>query len=139
MYHIRLYHQILSDHGVFYPQALYNNLIFELTLAPASQVVKGSDPTNLKYKLTNIQLEYEMICSKTKNEHLLQGQEFAYDHVTCAKVVPLKKDSGTRINITVNIQRRSLKAILLLHGSPNMLYNNRIEGKDIGKRLTASL
>jgi len=105
MYHIRLYHQILSDHGVFYCQALFNNLIFELTLAPASQVVKGSDPTNLKYKLTNIQLEYEMICSKTKNKHLLQGQELAYDDVTCAKVVPLKKDSGTRISITVNVQR----------------------------------
>ena len=39
--------------------------VFERSLAPASQVVKGSDPTNLKYKLTNIQLEHEMICSKT--------------------------------------------------------------------------
>ena len=65
MYHIMLDHQILSDHGIFYPQALYNDVIFERPLAPASQVVKGSDPTNLKYKLTNIQLEYEMICSKT--------------------------------------------------------------------------
>jgi len=55
-YHIRLDH-VLADPGVFYPQALYNDLVFELTLAPASQVVKGSDPTKLKYKLTNIQLE----------------------------------------------------------------------------------
>jgi len=37
--------------------------MFEVTLALASQVVKGSDPTKLKYKLTNIQLEYEMIHS----------------------------------------------------------------------------
>ena len=65
MYHIMLDHQILSDHGIFYPQALYNDLVFERPLAPASQVVKGSDPTNVKYMLTNIQLEYEMICSKT--------------------------------------------------------------------------
>jgi len=63
-YRISLDHQILSDHGVFYPQALYNDLVFELTLAPASQVVKGSDTTKLKYKLTNIQLEYQMIRSK---------------------------------------------------------------------------
>jgi len=35
--------------------------LFEVTLAPANQVVKGSDTTKLKYKLTNIQLEYEMI------------------------------------------------------------------------------
>ena len=40
-YCIRLYYQILTDHGVFYPQSLYNDLIFELTLAAAQQVVKG--------------------------------------------------------------------------------------------------
>ena len=34
-YRINLDHPILTDHGVFYPQALYNNLVFELTLAPA--------------------------------------------------------------------------------------------------------
>jgi len=32
-YHIRLDHQILTDHGVFYPRALYNNLTFDITLA----------------------------------------------------------------------------------------------------------
>ena len=46
-YRIRLDHQILNDHGTFYPQALYNDLVFELTLAPASQVVRGSDKTKL--------------------------------------------------------------------------------------------
>ena len=38
-YRINLDHPILTDHGVFYPQALYNDLVFELTLAPADQVV----------------------------------------------------------------------------------------------------
>ena len=42
-YRINLDHQILSDHGVFYPQALFIDLTFEVTLAPASQVVKGSE------------------------------------------------------------------------------------------------
>ena len=60
-YRINLDHQILTDHSVFYPQALYSDLVFEVTLAPASQVVRGSDTTKLKYKLKNIQLEYEMI------------------------------------------------------------------------------
>ena len=46
-YRIRLYHEILTDHDVCYPQALYNNLIFELTLAAAKQVVKGSDVNKL--------------------------------------------------------------------------------------------
>jgi len=45
-YCIRLDHDILTDHGVFYPQALCNDLVFEFSLVPASRVVKGSDPTN---------------------------------------------------------------------------------------------
>ena len=63
-YRINLDHQIMPDHSVFYPQALYTDLVFELVLAPANKVVKGSDGTKLKYKLTNIQLEYEMIRSE---------------------------------------------------------------------------
>ena len=63
-YRINLDHQILTDHGSFYPQALYNDLLFELSLDPASQVVRGSDASKLVYKLTNIQLEYEVIRSK---------------------------------------------------------------------------
>ena len=62
-YRINLDHQILTDHGVFYSQALYTDLVFELVLAPAEQVVKGSDKIKLQYKLKNIQLEYEMVCS----------------------------------------------------------------------------
>ena len=80
-YRINLDHPILTDHGVFYPQALYNDLVFELTLAPASQVVKGSDPAKLGYKLENIELEYEVIRSKTLAEETVStyasGKEFA--------------------------------------------------------------
>ena len=83
-YRINLDHQILTDHGIFYPKVpLYNDLVFELTLASAKQVVKGSDPTKLVYKLTNIQLEYEMIQSKTLADEAsivyTTGQEFLYD------------------------------------------------------------
>jgi len=74
------------------------------------------------------------------------------------KEVAFKRDTDTRINIKVNAQRRSLKALLLLfvepytagdrdsekfifpdltkvsvtvNRTPNMLYNNGIEGKDL--------
>ena len=161
-YRINLDHQILTDHGIFYPQALYNDLIFEVALAPESQVVKGSDPTKLKYKLTNIQLEYEMIHSNYFAEEAesvyKSGKEFAYDHVSRAKVVPINRGTDSRINIKVDAQRRSMKGVLLLfvepyvagardsekyifpdlkkisvtvNGSPNMLYNNGIESQDI--------
>ena len=121
-YYINLDHQILTDHGVFYPQALYNDLVFEVTLAPESQVVKGSDTTKLKYKLTNIQLEYEMIHSKKLAEEAESvytfGKEFAYDHVSRAKVVPIARNKDTRINIKVDAQGRSMKGILLLFVEP---------------------
>ena len=168
-YHINLDHEILTDHGVFYPQALYNDLVFELTLAPANQVVKGGNATKLKYKLTNIQLEYEMICDTPTNKWketlgdeaammYTTGKAFLYDHVTRDKVVSVAKNSDSRINIKVNAQRQSMKGLLLLfvepytagmrdsekyvfpdikkvsvtiNGSPNMLYNNGIEARDI--------
>ena len=38
-YHIRLEHDILVDHGVFYPQALYNDLVFEIT--PCTSFTSG--------------------------------------------------------------------------------------------------
>ena len=161
-YRIRLDHEILTDHGVFYPQALYDDLVFELTLSEAAQVVKGSDPTKLKYKLTNIQLEYDMLHSeqlaKEAESAYSSGKEFAYDHVHREKVIPIAKGSDTRLNIKVNAQRRSLKAILLLftepytagardsekyvfpdlkkvqvtiNGSPNMIYNNGLVAEDL--------
>ena len=159
-YRINLDHQILTDHGVFYPQALYTDPVFELILAPAEQVVKGSDASKLKYKLTNIQLEYEMIRSEDLADmatSLYQnGKEILYDHVSRGN--KLRVDSSAElINIKVDSQRRSMKGILLLfvepytagtrdsekygfpeldkvsvtiNGSPNMLYNNGIERED---------
>lgn len=53
-YRIPLDHEILLDHGVFYQCALSDELVFEITLASANVVVKGSDATKLAYELTNI-------------------------------------------------------------------------------------
>ena len=96
----------MTDHGVFYPQALYNDLIFELTLAAAHQVVKGSDVNKLVLKLINIQLEYEIIRSKTLADEATSayssGKEFAYDHVMREEVVSFAKGTDVRPNIRVN-------------------------------------
>ena len=121
-YRIRLDHQTLNDHGTFYPQALFNDLVFELVLAPASQVVRGSDPSKLKYKLKNIQLEYEMIRSKKLADEAFSayesGKEFAYDHIQRDEVVRFAKGTDTKLNLRFNPQRRSLKGILLLFVEP---------------------
>jgi len=100
-----------------------------------------------------------MICSKSLVDEArsiyTSGKELLYDHVMHDKEVAFKKDTDSRITIKVNAQRRSLKALLLLfvstgardsekfifpnltkvsvtvNSSPNMLYNNAIEGKDM--------
>ena len=121
-YRINLDHPILTDHRVFYPQALPNDLVFELTLAPAHEVVNGSDGTKLAYKLENIQMEYEVIRSKDLAAEAMStystGKEFAYDLVMRERVVPITRGSDTRLNLRVNPQRRSLKGILLLCINP---------------------
>ena len=117
-YRINLDHQILTDHGAFYPQALYNDLTFELTLAQAVQVVRGSDTSKLVYKLKNIQLEYEVIQSKSLADEVAStysyGKEFAYDLVMLEKIVDIARNTDGKLNLRVNPRRRSLKGLLLL-------------------------
>ena len=106
-YKINLDHQILTDHGAFYPQALYND-----------QVVRGSDASKLVYKLKNIQLEYEVIRSKSLADDAAStysyGKEFAYDYIMREQVVNVNRGTDGRLNIRVNPQRRSLERLLLL-------------------------
>ena len=117
-YKINLDHQILTDHGAFYPQALYNDLTFELILAPAVQVVRGTDASKLVYKLKNIQLEYEVIRSKSLADDATStysyGKAFAYDYILRQEVVDINRDTDSLLNLRVNPQRRSLKDLLLL-------------------------
>ncbi|PFX27083.1 hypothetical protein AWC38_SpisGene8244 [Stylophora pistillata] len=118
IYRIPLDHDILKDHGVFFPRALSDELLFELRLAPADSVVKGSDSTKLYYKLTNIQLEYEVIHSQKLADEALSnyknGKRFMYEHITHLKTISIDKGSDTIINESINVPRRSMKGLLLL-------------------------
>ena len=82
--------------------------MFDLKLPQASQVVRGTDALKLKYNLFSIQLEYEMIRSKTlagKAQSVYSnGKEFAYDHIQRAEVVTFSKGTDTRLNLRVNRQ-----------------------------------
>lgn len=159
-FRFRLDNPILDDHGVFYPLVLYNHFVLEMTLAPALQVVKGSDALKLVYRLAKIQMEYETIHNTTlaDKETTLNssGKAFAFDQIMREEIMTCNnKDS--MLNNRVDPQRRSLKGILLLliepyiagardsekyinpditkvsvtvSGSPNKIYNNGIEAQD---------
>ena len=113
-YRIPIDHEILKTHGVFFPRALSDELVFELRLAPASNVVKGSDASKLAYELTNIQLEYEVIHSKELADEVesnyKNGKRLMYEHVTHHKTISFSKGTDSMINE----RRRSMKGLLLL-------------------------
>ena len=106
-YRIPLDHEILKDHGVFYPRALHDALIFEITLAPANMVVKGSDSSKLNYELTNIQLECEVIhnvdLARETSSSYLNGKDFMFEHVTHHKILTVNKADGMIINESINV------------------------------------
>ena len=102
----------LTDHGIFYSQALFNDIVFELTLEPAWQVVRGSEPLEVKYKLTNIQLEYEMKYNRNDSSNILadevltNSKEFAYDNIQHSEVVTFAKGTDPRLNLRVNLREK---------------------------------
>ena len=158
-YKINLDNQILTDHGAFYPQALYNDLTFELTLAPTAQVVRGSDTSKFVYKLKHIQLEYKVIRSKSLANDVAStysyGKEFAHDYILREQVVDVNRGTDGRLNIRVNPQRRFLlllsivpytagardsehyinpditKVSVTVKGFPNRVYNEGTTGIDM--------
>ena len=116
-YRIPIDHEILN-HGVFFPRALSDELVFELRLSPASNVVKGSDSSKLAYELANIQLEYEVIHSKQladeAESNYKNGKRLMYEHITHHKTISFAKGTDSIINESINVPRRSMKGLLLL-------------------------
>ena len=89
-----------------------------MRLAPASNVVKGSDASKLAYELTNIQLEYEVIHNKNladeAESNYKNGKRLMYEHVTHHKTISFSKGTDSIINESINVPRRSMKGLLLL-------------------------
>ena len=134
---------ILKDHGVFFPGALSDELVMswswlEMRLALAGRVVKGSDPTKLGYELTNIELEYEIICSRDLADRALSNYEnmkrFMYEHVTHQKTISITRGTDSIINESIHAPRRSMKGLLLL------FYEPYVEGaRDSGKTFSPDI
>ena len=99
---------------------------------------------------------------KKRQQPTQGGKEFSYDHIM-REVVTFAKSTDSRINIRMIPQRRALKGILLLfiepyataaqdlekcinpditkvgvtvNGSPNKVYNNGIEAKNLWQEIS---
>ena len=92
----------MTDHEIFYRQALPHDLVFGMTLTPALHVVIGSGATKLVHKLTNIRLECEMVTNKElvlkASRGYSDGKEFAYDCIKRETVKPSDLKDDTHIN-----------------------------------------
>ena len=157
-YRIRLGHPILDDHGIFYPQALFNNLAFDLLLALSRikarlHADKHSD---------GIWDSSQQDIGRRVHQRVQQRQD---DHIMLEEVVTFTKNTNSSLNIKANPPRQLLKAILLLfikpspagtrkaekyinpditkvsvtvNGPPNKIYNNGIEAEDMWRELSCS-
>ena len=76
------------------------------------------------YKLKNIQLEYEVIRSKSLADDVAStysyGKEFAYELVMLEKIGTINRGTDGRLNLRVNPQRRSLKASSCYSSCPTL-------------------
>ena len=112
---------ILDDHGLYAPYSMINNLQYSITLPSASEIMKAQSGEVVEgYSLENLELEYETIenqeLANEATEIYETGKSLDFDHVTLMKTTEWDKDS-TLINETINLPRRSMKAVVLLFRS----------------------
>ncbi|CAB4005762.1 Hypothetical predicted protein [Paramuricea clavata] len=111
-------HKILGDHGLYAPYNMAKDLQYVITLPQATEIMSAqSSETVDGYTLENIELEYESIDNvdlARKFENLYGSErELSFEHVTLMKKSEWKKYS-TIVNETINVPRRSMKAIVML-------------------------
>jgi hypothetical protein len=110
--------KILKDHGLYAPHNMANDLQYVITLPAAAEIMSAQGGENVEgYTLENIELEYESIDNidlARKSEGLYGSErELSFEHATLMKKTEWSKDS-TIINETINVPRRSMKAIVML-------------------------
>ena len=120
-YKIPLDHSVLNEHGVFYPKALPNHLLFELTFVPVADIVIYSDVTKTpNHTITNLELEYQAISSDFLAEQVRafyqSSKGFFYENFLLHKTFTISKpnDDDSVINEHINLPRRSMTGILCL-------------------------
>jgi hypothetical protein len=110
--------KILKDHGLYAPHNMANDLQYVITLPAADEImnVQGGEKVE-GYTLENIELEYESIdnigLARKVGSQYNVGRKLSFEHVILMKKTEWSKNF-TIINETINVPRRSMKAIVML-------------------------
>ena len=126
--------KILEDHGLYAPYNMINNLQYSITLPNASSIMRAQSGSAVGgYSLENIELEYETIENQSLTDKVISeysvGRSLSFEHVTLMKTTEWNKDD-TLINETINLPRKSMRAIVMLFtkkvplGSEEFIYPN---------------
>ena len=112
---IPLEFEILESSLPLYQRCLGSHLMYELTFADYSDVIKATDP-DATYTISNISLEFDTIinaslASQIRTEYMKSS--ILYDRLLRACITPLNK-SDTSFSVDINSPSKSLKGVLLI-------------------------
>ena len=107
--------EILESSLPLYQYGLGSCLMYELTFADYSDVIKATDP-DATYTISNISLEFDTminasLASQIRTEYMKSS--ILYDRILRARVIPLNK-SNTSFSIDISSSSKSLKGVLLI-------------------------
>ena len=107
----------LCDHGPYAPYGM-SDFEYRITLPKSEKImVAQTNEDTGTYKLTDMQLEYEIIESESLAERVRgdynAGRSSGYDYTTLLKTLVWNKDN-TREVVDINIPRKSMTAVILL-------------------------
>ena len=107
--------EILESSLPLYQYGPGSRLMYELTFADYSDVIKASNP-DATYTITNISLEFDTVtnaslASQIKTEYMKTS--ILYDRILRARIIPLN-DSSTSFSVNINSPSKSLKGVLLI-------------------------
>jgi hypothetical protein len=110
--------QILNNHGVNTPYDMNSDIQYKIRLPKADTIMMAQNGQSVAgYSLEGLELEYETIESPDLASQALNGYEvgrsLSYEHVTLLRKSEWNKDS-TLVNETINLPRKSMKAIVML-------------------------
>src|SRR5271155_3919012 len=117
-YVIPINFEMITDHMPMSGWLLDSKITFELKINSVENVLNYANAGTANFVLKNMKLEFETIKDKTLYEEierdLIRGTQFLYDHIHYYMCEDVPKDKKTfNVDIT-DLDRKSLKGILIL-------------------------